>query len=90
VTTGTPLTTEVIHHVVHCFAVVRAERRREPLMAVNAFGGLLTVLVTWLCAGYGGPPEIAPANPRYVFIDVPIVFAYYKRRLGDRKDGSLA
>jgi len=77
-TTGALLTTAVVHHVVNCFAVVLRAKRREPLMAISVFGGLLTVLVVWTAARYGGPPEIALANLGCAFIGIPIVFAYYK------------
>ena len=77
-TTGALLAAAVVHHVVNCFAVVLRAERREPLMAVSIVGGLLTVLVVWASARYGGLPQIALANLGCALIGVPIAFVYYQ------------
>jgi len=68
-----------VHHMVQCFAVVLRAERREPLMPISVVGGLLTVLVVWIAARYGGTPEIALANLSCALVGIPIAFAYYQR-----------
>jgi hypothetical protein len=80
-TTGALLLAAVVHHVVQCFAVILRAERREPLLTASVIGGLLTVLAVWLAARYGGPRDIALANPGCALIGIPVVLAYYRRFL---------
>jgi Na+-driven multidrug efflux pump len=78
-TTGALVLAALVHHVVHCFAVVLRAERQEPLLTASVLGGLLTVMVVWLSAHYGSVRDIALANLACASIGIPIVLVYYRR-----------
>jgi hypothetical protein len=78
-TTGALLLAALVHHVVQCFAVILRAERREPLLMVSVFGGLLTVVAVWLSAHYGGLRDIAFTNLGCASIGIPVVLFYYRR-----------
>jgi hypothetical protein len=79
-TTGILLATAVTHHVTHCFSVVLRAERRDPTLPFTVIGSILLVVVTWLCAHYGVPRDIALANLALTLLGVPVViFLYWQR-----------
>lgn len=80
VTTGLLLTTAVVHHFVGCVAVLLRAEGREPLLWPSVIGGVVTIVLLWLAAHWGGSLEIATTNLLCSLAGIPVVLVLLKRR----------
>jgi len=77
-TTGLLLIAALVHHAVHCFAVILRAERREPLLPISVGGGVITVFLVWVLARYGNIYHIAVAYLACTVVGMLVVLWYYK------------
>jgi hypothetical protein len=77
-TTVLLLSAAMVHHVTLCLAVLLRAERRDPLLQISVFGGLLTVSVVWLAARLGSPYDVALVNLACTLLGLIIAMRHYR------------
>lgn len=78
-TTAALLSAAIVHHIAACLAVVLRAERRDPLLRVSVFGGILTVCVVWFAARLGRPLDVAAANLVCTLPGLIVAMQHYRR-----------